>query len=59
MSASTYLMRYRMGERKAVWGELLSLGATALAEPLLSDARAVAEEIVDRATIICVCFEIG
>ncbi len=49
MSASTYLMRYRMGERKAVWGELLSLGATALAEPLLSDARAVAEEIVDRA----------
>lgn len=49
MPESTYVLRYRAGEREAVWCELVSLGSKALAEPVFSDARAVAEEVVDRA----------
>src|SRR5690242_3842718 len=49
MSDSSHLQRYRLGEREAVWRELMLLGSSALAEPRLSEARAVAEEVVGRA----------
>lgn len=49
MPESTYVSRYGLGEREAVWQELVSLGAKALAPPVFSDAQVVAGEIVSRA----------
>jgi hypothetical protein len=41
---TTYLERYRNGEREQVWAELLALGAQVREEPLFSDALAIARE---------------
>ncbi len=47
--ATTYLERYRNGERDAVWAELTALGAAIRDDPLYADARAVALETMTRA----------
>jgi hypothetical protein len=44
----TFLERYREGEHRLVWAELLSYGAKVRQEPLLSEAQAVAEETMSR-----------
>lgn len=44
-----YLERYRAGEHVQVWQELVDLGAAIREEPLASAARAVAEEMLQRA----------
>lgn len=46
---STYLDRYLVGEREAVWAELTALGAAIQHEPLAADAQAVARETMRRA----------
>lgn len=43
-----YLERYQSGECKQVWAELLSHGKSVRKEPLLSEARAVAHETMQR-----------
>lgn len=45
----TYLERYLQDERLAVWTELVGLGGAVRSEPLHSDARAVAAEMMRRA----------
>jgi hypothetical protein len=45
---ASYLERYLSGERQQVWDELLARGEQVRAEPLLSDARAVAHETMKR-----------
>lgn len=45
---TTYLERYLAGEHKQVWDELTALGAAVRAEPLYSDALAVARETMRR-----------
>lgn len=45
----SYLERYLAGEREQVYEELMALGAAVYAEPLASDARAVAVEMMRRA----------
>lgn len=49
MHKNTYISRYWAGEREAVWRELVALGPKALEEPVLQDAKAIAEEVVNRA----------
>jgi hypothetical protein len=44
-----YLERYQGGEHEAVWQELTSLGGRVRIEPLLGEARAVAQETMRRA----------
>ncbi|NJL54039.1 MAG: hypothetical protein HC876_21570 [Chloroflexaceae bacterium] len=44
----SHLERYRSGERTQAWRELVAFGAAVREEPLYSDARAVAEEIMQR-----------
>jgi hypothetical protein len=45
---TTYLERYLAGEHEPVWAELQALGAEVRAEPLYSDALAVAHETMRR-----------
>src|SRR5439155_15875908 len=45
---ASYLERYRAGEHEAVWAELLAEGERVRAEPLSSDALAVARETMGR-----------
>jgi hypothetical protein len=45
---TTYLERYVAGEHEPVWAELQALGAAVRAEPLYSDAQAVARETMRR-----------
>jgi hypothetical protein len=45
---ATYLERYEQGEYQQVWQELVALGAAIRTEPLLSDARAVAQTMMTR-----------
>jgi hypothetical protein len=47
-TAVNYLERYRAGECEQVWAELLSLGADTRAEPLYSEAYAIAHEAMGR-----------
>jgi hypothetical protein len=44
----SYLSRYLAGEHREVWGDLQALGDSVRHEPVLSDARAVAEETMRR-----------
>jgi hypothetical protein len=44
MTSTPYLERYVAGEHEPVWAELQALGAGVRAEPLYSDALAVARE---------------
>lgn len=44
----TYLARYLAGEHRQVWADLRALGPDVRREPVLSDARAVAEETMRR-----------
>jgi hypothetical protein len=44
----SYLQRYLAGDHEAVWADLLSLGAQVRAEPLYTDALAVARETMRR-----------
>jgi hypothetical protein len=44
----TYLSRYLAGEHRQVWADLQALGEDVRREPVLSDARAVAEETMHR-----------
>src|SRR3954453_6345240 len=46
---ATYLDRYRLGEYKRVWAELLALGGRVREQPLYADALAVARETMTRA----------
>ena len=45
---ASYLDRYLGGEHEAVWAELLAQGERVRAEPLASDALAVAREMMGR-----------
>jgi hypothetical protein len=45
----TYLDRYLVGEREAVWAELTALGSAIREQPLFADAQAVARETMTRA----------
>lgn len=45
----TYQERYQQGEHQQVWAELVALGPAVRHEPLLSDARAVAQTMMARA----------
>jgi hypothetical protein len=47
--SQTYLDRYQAGEHVQVWTELVALGPAIREEPLLSDAQAVAQEMMRRA----------
>jgi hypothetical protein len=44
----SYLARYQAGQHEQVWAELVALGAAVREEPVHSDARAVAQEIMRR-----------
>jgi hypothetical protein len=44
----SYLSRYLAGEHREVWADLVALGDAVRHEPVLSDARAVAEETMRR-----------
>lgn len=46
---SDYLKRYQAGEHSQVWKELVALGDQVRAEPIYSDAQAVAQETMRRA----------
>jgi hypothetical protein len=48
MSGPSFLQRYLSGERVPVWEEMIRLGDAVREEPVLSDALAVAREVVDR-----------
>jgi hypothetical protein len=43
-----FLDRYRQGEQKQVWDELLAQGEAVRQEPLLTDASAVVHETMQR-----------
>ena len=49
MSGKSFHQRYIAGDRVQVWSELIQLGDSIRAEPVLSDTLAVAREVVDRA----------
>jgi hypothetical protein len=49
---TTYLERYLAGEHEPVWAELQALGAAVRAEPLYSDALAVAHDTPSRHTLV-------
>ncbi len=49
MTAVSYLERYQNGEHEQVWQELVAAGAAIRSEPLYSEARAVAQEMMRRA----------
>ena len=46
---TTFLERYRHGERERVWADLLACGEQVRREPLFSDAYSVARETMIRA----------
>ncbi len=45
----SFLARYQAGEHEQVWAELVALGPAVREEPVRSEARAVAEEMMRRA----------
>ena len=45
---SSYLERYRAGEREQVWAELVALGPAVRDEAVFPDAQAVAREMMLR-----------